>query len=67
MDMVDRIENFVIEAGATYSVIIVDSGSFSQFCATLGATEDLPLKWFTPILFCWWDGLNIHLQFPGGP
>lgn len=67
MDMVDRIENFVIEAGATYSVIIVDSGSFSQFCATLGATGDLPLKWFTPILFCWWDGLNIHLQVPGGP
>ena len=39
LDVAGRSENFLVDTGATYSVLISYSGAFSQTCTILGATE----------------------------
>ena len=38
LDVAGRSENFLVDTGATYSVLISYSGAFSQTCTILGAT-----------------------------
>ena len=54
LDVSGRSENFLVDAGATYSVLISYSGAFSsQTCTILGATrkqlqKDSPEHFFVP-------------------
>ena len=38
LDVAGRSENFLVDTGATYFVLISYSGAFSQTCTILGAT-----------------------------
>ena len=51
-----RSENFLVDTGATYSVLISYSGDFSsQACTILDATGKATTKIFTIALLCCWD------------
>ena len=64
LDVAGRSENFLIDAGATYSVLISFSGGFSsQTCTILGATGKTTTKRFTQALLCCWDGQIFSHQF----
>ena len=57
LDVAGRPENFLVDTGATYSVLISYSGAFSsQNCTILGATGKATTKRFTQALLCCWDG-----------
>ena len=59
-----RSENFLVDTGATYSVLISYSGAFSsQTCIILGATGKATTKRFTRALLCCWDGQILFHQF----
>ena len=61
--MAGRSENFLVDTGATYSVLISYSGAFSfQICTILGATGKTT-KRFTQALLCCWDGQIFSHQF----
>ena len=55
LDVAGRSENFLVDTGATYSVLISYSGAFSQTCTILGATGKTTTKRFTQALLCCWD------------
>ena len=62
--MAGRSENFLIDTGATYSVLISYSGAFSsKTCTILGATRKATTKRFTRALLCCWDGQIFSHQF----
>ena len=64
LDMPGRSENFLVDTGATYSVLIFYSGAFSsQTCTILGAIEKTTTKRFTRALLCCWDGQIFSHQF----
>ena len=64
LDVAGRSENFLVDTGATYSVLISYSGDFSsQTCTILGATGKATTKRFTRALFCCWDGQRLSHQF----
>ena len=64
LDVAGRSENFLIDAGATYSVLISFSGGFSsQTCTILGATGKTTTKRFTQALLCCWDRQIFSHQF----
>ena len=57
LDVAGRSENFLVDTGATYSVLISYSGAFSsKTCTILGATGKATTKRFTRALLCCWDG-----------
>ena len=59
-----RSKNFLVDTGATYSVLISYSGGFSsQTCTILGATGKATTKRFTRALLCCWDGQIFSHQF----
>ena len=59
-----RSKNFLVDTGATYSVLISYSGAFSsQTCTILGATGKATTKRFTQALLCCWDGQVFSCQF----
>lgn len=60
MDMAGRTIKFLLDTGATYSVLTSFSGCFSQSCTVLGVTGKPTLKFFTPLLFLWDGYLFIH-------
>ena len=55
LDVAGTSENFLVDTGATYSVLISYSGAFSQTCTILGATGKTTTKRFTRALLCCWD------------
>ena len=73
LHMPGRSENFLVDTGATYSVLISYSysGDFSsQICAILCATGKKITKRFTQACLCCWDGQifsHQFLVFPEGP
>ena len=64
LDVAGRPKNFLVDTGATYSVLISYSGDFSsQTCTILGATGKTTTKRFTQTLVCCWDGQISSHQF----
>ena len=64
LDVAGRSENFLVDTGATYSVLISYSGGFSsQTCTILGATGKTTTKRFTQALLYCWDGEIFSHQF----
>ena len=63
LDVADRPENFLVDTGATYSVLISYPGAFSQTCTIWGATGKATTKRFTQALLCCWDGQIFSHQF----
>ena len=59
-----RPENFLVDTGVTYSVLISYSGDFSSQTSTiLGATRKATTERFTQALLCCWDGQIFSHQF----
>ena len=64
LDVAGRSKNFLVDTGATYSVLISYSGGLSsQTCTILGATGKATTKRFTQALLCCWDGQIFSHQF----
>ena len=64
LDVAGRPENFLVDTGATYSVLTSYSGAFSsQTCTILGAIGKTTTKRFTQALLCCWDGQIFSHQF----
>ena len=64
LDVAGRSENFLVDTGATYSVLISLSGAFSsQTCTILGATGKTTTKRFTQAFLCCWEGQIVSHQF----
>ena len=64
LDVAGRSENFLVDTGATYSVLITYSGAFfSQTCTIWGATGKTTTKRFTQVLLCCWDRQLFSHQF----
>ena len=64
LDVAGRSENFLLDTGATYSVLTSYSGAFSpQTCTIWGATGKTITKRFTRALLCCWDGQIFSHQF----
>ena len=64
LDVAGRSENFLVDTGANYSVLISYSGAFSsQTCTILGAIGKATTKRFTWALLCCWDGQIFSHQF----
>ena len=62
--MAGRSENFLVDTGATYSVLISYSGAFSsQTCTIWGTTGKTITKRFTQALLFCWDGQILSHQF----
>ena len=59
-----RSENFLVDTGATYSVLTSYSGDFSsQTCTILGGTGKTITKRFIQALLCCWDGQIFFHRF----
>ena len=64
LDVAGRSKNFLVDTGATYSVLTSYSGAFSsQTCTILGATGKATTNRFTRALLCCWDGHIFSHQF----
>ena len=64
LDVAGRSKNFLVDMGATYSVLISYSRAFSsQTCTILGATGKTTTKRFFRALLCCWDGQIFSHQF----
>ena len=64
LDGAGRSKNFLVDTGATYSVLTSYSGAFSfQTCTILGAIGKTITKRFTQALLCCWDGQIFSHQF----
>ena len=64
VDVAGRSENFLVDTGATYSVLTSYSGAFSfQTCTILCATGKTITKRFTQTLLCCWEGQIFSHQF----
>ena len=64
LDVAGRSQNFLVDTGATYSVLTSYSGVFSsQNCTILSATGKTITKRFTQALLCCWDGQIFFHQF----
>ena len=68
LDVAVGSENFLVDTGATYSVLISYSGDFSSQTPTiLDATGKATSKRFTQALFLLLGWTNIFLPVSGGP
>ena len=65
--MVGSSENFLVDTGATYSVLTSYSRDFSQTCTVLAATGKTITKRFIWALLCCWDGQILSHQFLVAP
>ena len=64
LDVAGRPENFLVDTGATYSVLTSWSGAFSsQTCTIWGATRKTITKRFTGALLCSWNGQILSTSF----
>ena len=64
LDVAGRSENFLVDTGATYSVLTSYSEAFSsQTCTIWGATGKTITKRFTQTLLCCWEGQIFSHQF----
>ena len=64
LDVAGRSENFLVDTGATYSVLTSYSGAFSsQACTIFGATGKTIMKIFTRARLCCCDGQIFSHQF----
>ena len=64
LDVTGRSENFLVDTGATYSVLTSYSRDFSsQTCTIWGATGKTITKRFTQALLCRWEGQIFSHQF----
>ena len=63
LDVAGMSENFLVDTGATYSVLIYSGAFSSQTCTILGATGKATTKRFTQALICCWDGQIFSHQF----
>ena len=64
LDVAGRSENFLVDMGATYAVLIYYFGDFSsKTCIILGAIGKTTTKRFTQALLCCWDGQIFSHQF----
>ena len=64
LDVAGRSENFLVDMGATYSVLISYSRAFfSQTCTILGAIGKTTTKRFTQVLLCCWNGQIFSHRF----
>ena len=64
LDVAGRSKNFLVDTGATYSVLISYFGAFSsQSCTILGATGKATTKRFTRALLCCWNGKIFSHKF----
>ena len=64
LDVAGRSQNFLVDTGATYSILTSYSGVFSpQTCTILSATGKTIMKRFTRALLCCWDGQIFFHQF----
>ena len=64
LDVAGRSKNFLVDTGATYSVLTSYSGDFSSQSSTiLGATGKTVTKKFTQALLHCWDGQLFSHQF----
>ena len=64
LDVAGRSENFLVDTGATYSILTSYSRALSfQTCTILGATGETITKRFTQALLCCWDGQIVSHQF----
>ena len=64
LDVAGRSENFLVDTGATYSVLTSYSGAFSsQTCIILDAIGKTIAKRFTQALLCFWDVQIFFHQF----
>ena len=64
LDVAGRSENFLVDTGAPYSVLISYPGAFSsKTCTILGATGKTTTKRFTQALLSCWDGQIFSHQF----
>ena len=65
LDVVGKSNNFLVDTGVTYSVLISYSGAFSsQTCTILGATGKTITKRFTHALLCSWDQILVVPECP---
>ena len=63
-DVAGRSKNFLVDTGATYSVLTSYSGAFSsQTYTTLGATGKTITTRFTWAILCFWGGQIFSYQF----
>ena len=64
LDVAGKSETFLVDMGATYSVLISYSGALSfQTCTILGATVKMITKRFTQVLLCCQDVQIVSHQF----
>ena len=64
LDVAGRSENFLVDMGATYSVLISYSRAFfSQTCTILCAIGKKTTKIFTQVLLCCWNGQIFSHRF----
>ena len=64
LDGAGRSKNFLVDTGATYSVLISYSRAFySQTCTILGTTGKATTRRFTQALLCCWDEQIFSHQF----
>ena len=64
LNVAGRSQNFLVDTGATYSVLTSYCGVFSsQNCTILSATGKTIMKRFTQALLCCWDGQIFFHQF----
>ena len=64
LDVAGRSENFLVDTGATYSVLTSYSGAFSsQTCIILDAIGKTIAKRVTQALLCCWDAQIFSHQF----
>ena len=64
LDVAGSSKNFLVDTGATYSVLASYLGAFfSQTCTILGAIGKTIAKRLTQALLCFWDGHIFSHQF----
>ena len=64
LDVAGRSKNFLVDTGATYSVLTSYSGDFSsQTCTILGSTGKTITERFTGAFLCSWDAQIFPHQF----
>ena len=68
LDVAGSSENFLVDTGATYSVLTSYPGAFSSQTRTIwGATGKTITKRFTRALLCCWDGQIFSYHFLAVP
>ena len=68
LDAAGRFKNFLVDMGATYSVLTSYYRAYSsQTCTILGITGKTIIKRLTQALLCYWEGQIFSHQFLAVP